>query len=156
VEAPRTFPNPNQGCEPMVEANRSLPYPSTIYWVDVILTTAWERRRFDCERRLSLTRRCMRVCQTHVPLRLTPLHPKAGGSSSSSGAKQRKARAKHGNHADREERSIDLSLQPRTPTRREPGSKQASQRDCWRRRRHPARCKTHTTVARYHTELLCA
>jgi hypothetical protein len=27
----------------MVEANHILPYASTIYWVDVILTTAWER-----------------------------------------------------------------------------------------------------------------
>ena len=30
----------------MVEANRSLPH----YWMDVILTSAWECRRFDCER----------------------------------------------------------------------------------------------------------
>ena len=30
----------------MVEASSSLPH----YWVDVILTTAWECRRFDCER----------------------------------------------------------------------------------------------------------
>ena len=35
----------------MVKANRSLPHSSTIYWVDVILTTAWEWRRFDCERK---------------------------------------------------------------------------------------------------------
>jgi hypothetical protein len=31
-------------------ADRSLPHASTKYWVDVILTTAWECRRFDCER----------------------------------------------------------------------------------------------------------
>jgi hypothetical protein len=33
----------------MVMATRSLPHASTKYWVDVILTTAWDRR-FDCER----------------------------------------------------------------------------------------------------------
>jgi hypothetical protein len=32
----------------MVEATSSL--PPIRYWVDVILTTAWECRRFDCER----------------------------------------------------------------------------------------------------------
>jgi hypothetical protein len=32
----------------MVMASGSL--PPTRYWVDVILTTAWECRRFDCER----------------------------------------------------------------------------------------------------------
>jgi hypothetical protein len=32
----------------MVMAASSL--PPTRYWVDVILTTAWECRRFDCER----------------------------------------------------------------------------------------------------------
>jgi hypothetical protein len=30
----------------MVKADRNLPH----YWVDVILTTAWECRRFHCER----------------------------------------------------------------------------------------------------------
>jgi hypothetical protein len=30
----------------MAQANRSVSH----YWVDVILTTAWECRRFDCER----------------------------------------------------------------------------------------------------------
>jgi hypothetical protein len=35
----------------MVEAAGSLPPTSTKYWVDVILTTAWECRRFDCERK---------------------------------------------------------------------------------------------------------
>jgi hypothetical protein len=33
----------------MVEASRSLPQASTKYWVDVILTTAWHAKRFDCE-----------------------------------------------------------------------------------------------------------
>ena len=31
-------------------AKRSLPQVSTKYWVDVILTTALDCRRFDCER----------------------------------------------------------------------------------------------------------
>jgi hypothetical protein len=31
-------------------AKRSLPQASTKYWVDVILTTALDCRRFDCER----------------------------------------------------------------------------------------------------------
>jgi hypothetical protein len=31
-------------------ADRSLPHAPTRYWVDVNLTTAWECRRFDCER----------------------------------------------------------------------------------------------------------
>jgi hypothetical protein len=34
----------------MVEAERSLSQASTKYWVDVILTTALDCRRFDCER----------------------------------------------------------------------------------------------------------
>ena len=34
----------------MVEAGRSLPRACTKYWVDVILTTAWECRRFGSER----------------------------------------------------------------------------------------------------------
>jgi len=44
------WPNPNQGGEPMVEAKRIVPQTSTRYWVDVILTTAWECRRFGRER----------------------------------------------------------------------------------------------------------
>ena len=34
----------------MVMASGSLPHAPTRYWVDVILTTAWECRRFDSER----------------------------------------------------------------------------------------------------------
>jgi hypothetical protein len=34
----------------MVMAGRSLPHAPTKYWVDVILTTALDCRRFDCER----------------------------------------------------------------------------------------------------------
>ena len=34
----------------MVEASSSLSHVCTKYWVDVILTTAWECRRFDSER----------------------------------------------------------------------------------------------------------
>jgi hypothetical protein len=34
----------------MVEAKRILPQASTRYWVDAILTTAFDCRRFDCER----------------------------------------------------------------------------------------------------------
>ena len=34
----------------MVEASSSLSDACTKYWVDVILTTAWECRRFDSER----------------------------------------------------------------------------------------------------------
>jgi hypothetical protein len=34
----------------MVEAKRIVPQTSTRYWVDVILTTAWECRRFGRER----------------------------------------------------------------------------------------------------------
>ena len=34
----------------MVMASGSLPHAPTKYWVDMILTTAWECRRFDCER----------------------------------------------------------------------------------------------------------
>jgi hypothetical protein len=41
---------PTKGDPAMVEANRSLSHASTKYWVDVILTTALDCRRFDCER----------------------------------------------------------------------------------------------------------
>jgi hypothetical protein len=34
----------------MVEAGRSLSQASTKYWVDVILTTSFQCKRFDCER----------------------------------------------------------------------------------------------------------
>ena len=34
----------------MVMASGSLPHAPTRYWVVVSLTTAWECRRFDCER----------------------------------------------------------------------------------------------------------
>jgi hypothetical protein len=34
----------------MAEAKRSVARASTKYWVDVILTTALDCRRFDCER----------------------------------------------------------------------------------------------------------
>ena len=81
-------------------AKRSLPHASTKYWVDMILTTIppLECRRFDCEREAA-GRKSVPVFRTHARLLPTPTHPK-GGRSSSIGAKQNEARAKHGNSAE--------------------------------------------------------
>ena len=46
----KAWPNHNHGDPSMVEASSSLSHACTKYWVDVILTTAWECRRFDSER----------------------------------------------------------------------------------------------------------
>jgi hypothetical protein len=46
----KAWPNHNHGDPPMVEAASRVSHGSTRYWVDVILTTAWECRRFDRER----------------------------------------------------------------------------------------------------------
>jgi hypothetical protein len=50
IRARLDWPNPNHGGDPMIEADCRVSHAPTRYWVDVILTTAWECRRFDCER----------------------------------------------------------------------------------------------------------
>ena len=43
----KAWPNHNHGDPSMVEASSSVSHACTKYWVDVILTTAWECRRFE-------------------------------------------------------------------------------------------------------------
>jgi hypothetical protein len=69
----------------MVEANRSLPH----YWMDVILTSAWECRRFDCEREALAYARVYARFRTLKRWWLTRTDPK-GGRSSSIAAKQKR------------------------------------------------------------------
>jgi hypothetical protein len=82
----------------MVEAAGSLPPTSTKYWVDVILTTAWECRRFDCERKALAFAQVYARFPKLKRSWLTPTHRKGGRSSSR--AKQNEAGAKHGNSAE--------------------------------------------------------
>ena len=44
------WPNPNHGSDQWLRLDASYYTPPTKYWVDFILTTAWQAKRFDSER----------------------------------------------------------------------------------------------------------
>ena len=108
----KAWPNDNHGDPSMVEVSSSLSDRWTKYWVEVILTTAWECRRFDCEREaLAWAQVCAR-CPTLKRWWRTPTDPR-GRRSSSIGAK-------HSNHTEQRGRANDPARrqQTRTHTRR--------------------------------------
>jgi hypothetical protein len=81
----KAWPNHNHGDPPMVEAASRVSHGSTRYWVDVILTTAWECRRFDRERE------ALACEQVYARLPNAEAVVAKGGRSSSIGVKQNTA-----------------------------------------------------------------
>jgi hypothetical protein len=100
------WPTPTTGATDG-RGKRSL--PPTRYWVDAILTTAFDCRRFDCEREALAFGGSMPVCPTLNWFSRTRFSPKGGRSSSRGAAKQNEAPQSWRNEHD-------PSLQPRART----------------------------------------